>query len=124
MSYSKKRLRAGFTLGEVLLAAAIVASALVGLGVAFRLSQRSAAVARRQLAAVHAARGALEQLASSDFHGAPLTVGRHMLSNGYYDVTSVDSRTKNVEVRVPWISPRGTTNWVVLTTSVSSAVHF
>lgn len=124
MSYSKKKFDGGFTLPEVLLAAAIVAGALAGLGAAFMLSQRSAAVARRQVAAVHEARGALEQLASSDFYGAPLTVGRHMLSNGYYDVTSVDSRTKNVEVRVRWLSPRGTTNWVVLTTSVSSAVHY
>jgi len=88
------------------------------------MGQRSATMARRQLEALHNARSALEQVTASDFNGAALTLGRKTLTNGFYDVTVVDARTKNVELRVRWLSLRGATNWVVLTTSVSSALHF
>ena len=115
---------AGFTLTEALIAGTIAAIALTGVGRAMIMGQRSATMARRQLEAVHNARAAMESITQSDFHGSALSLGRKTLTNGFYDVTSVDTRTKNVELRVRWLSPRGATNWVTLTTSVSSAVHY
>lgn len=116
--------RAGVTLAEVLIALAVVATALVAVGRAVSTARRSVTMAQRQAEALHAARAALEDLMDLSFHDAALASGRHTISNGHYDVTVVDAFTKDIVVRMSWRGPHNSTNWVELTTSMSSSTHY
>lgn len=116
--------RSGVTLAEVLIAGAIMALALVAVGRAVSTGRRSVTMAQRQAQALHAARAALEDLMDLSFHDAALAAGRHTISNGHYDVTVVDAYTKDIVVRMSWRGPHNSTNWVELTTSMSSSTHY
>ncbi len=87
------------------------------------MGRRSAMLAQRQMAALHAARATLEDLGRLDFNHARLAVGRHAVSGGHYDVSLADPRTKDIVARMMWTGIGGRTNWVELTTSLSSALH-
>ncbi len=116
--------RAGFTLVEALIAGLIAALAMGAIATSLIMHRRSATMARRQLEALHRARSVLESVTQNHFYAAPLNVGRHAVGDGHYDVSNVDGRTKNIVVRMPWINPNGRTNWVELTTSFSSSLHY
>lgn len=116
--------RAGVTLPEVLIAGAILALALVAAGAAIAVGRRSVTMAQRQVQALHAARATLEDLMSLNFHDVSLTQGRHAISNGHYDVILTNAFTKDIVVRMSWRGPHNSTNWVELTTSMSSAAHY
>ena len=121
---AKKRGRSGFTMVEVLVAGIIAALVLGLVGRVLIMGSRSATMARRQMAALHAARAVMEAAVRDHFDSPALSLGRHAVPGGHYDVTSADSRTKDITVRMSWIGINNRTNWVELTTSVSSALHF
>lgn len=114
----------GFTLTEVIIAGAIAVVSLVVVGSALSTGQRSASMAARQVQAMHKARSVLENVTRLSFHDGALSVGRHTVTSGHYDVTQVDERTKDVVVRILWVGPNNATNWVALTTSVSASLHY
>lgn len=115
--------RSGFTLTEVLIAGAIGAIALTVVGRALVTGRRSVSMAERHAQALHAARATMEEITRASFFDGSLSEGRHAVAGGHYDVSVVDDYTKDIVVRIVWEGMSGSTNWVTLTTSISSALH-
>jgi type II secretory pathway pseudopilin PulG len=115
----------GFTLGEVLIAAFILAVVLSAILLTLNMSQRSSEMALRRTVAMHGARSQVETLTANLYDGATLQPGGWInYTGGRYRITAVDARTRNIQVEGRWVTPfTQQTNTVVLTTSISETLH-
>lgn len=123
---SKSRTKAGFTLIELCVAAAILVLGFAGLMGMLSVGRASASLVENQLAAMHIARGMLEDLRKNDYYSAQLSAGTKQLSGnrGTYVVADVgDGWTKNITVNINWEEPSGAIRTVSLTTSFSRTLH-
>jgi len=117
----------GFTLVEVVIAAALLILSLAAFTVSFVQSRRSAAIADNRLDAIHIARGQMESICSSNYDR--LIVGTRGFSNGIYTgVYTISSNTtwkvKDIVVTINLVNPLGkATSTVSLASSVSSELH-
>lgn len=123
-----KRCAAGFTLVEVVMAVAILGFVLGACLLSFSMTMKSVGTARNQMMALHHARFELERLRTFVFTNAALNAGTHSISNanytGNYTVTSVDSHTKDITVRIFYRNHiRGGLSTNVLTTSMVRVLH-
>ena len=118
--------RRGVTLVEVCVSAAILVLLFSGLSATMAAGRRGASLAENRAAALHIARQEMEKLRTLDFFASALAVKTHNLlpaGRGYYKVTSVDVRTKNVEVVIQWREPSGRDNEVSVITTLSGSLH-
>ena len=119
-----RRSLCGFTISEVLIASVVLVIALSAVLLTLTASRRSSEMALRQTAAMHLARARLEILTQSTFDNLPAGGATPYSGGTSYTVTSVDSLTKNIQVRATWATPiLKRTNTVVLTTSISETLH-
>jgi type II secretory pathway pseudopilin PulG len=117
---------AGFTLIEAMVASALLIVGLTAMAHTMITANKTAAMAERQLDAMHTARAALEELGTFSFDSSALAAGTHTLAGniGVYTVSSVDSLTKDIVMSVFWNDPvRAGSNVVTLTTSFSRTLH-
>ena len=118
---------AGFTLVEVVIATALLILSLAAFTASFVQSRRSAAISDNKLDAIHAARGQMESICSSNY--TALSVGTHSFSSGIYTGVYTIScntvaRVKDITVMINWINPPGrATSTVSLAGSVSPELH-
>jgi len=115
----------GFTLVEVVVAAALLILSLVAFTVSFVQSRRSAAIADNWLDAIHSAREKMETLGAYTYNASELATGTHAFSNGTYIISNnAAARVKDIVVTINWINPLGkTTSTVSLAGSISSELH-
>jgi len=115
----------GFTLVEVLVAAALLILSLAAFTVSFVQSRRSVAISDNRLDAIHTARDKMETLGSYPYAASELSAGTHNFSNGFYMVSNnTSARVKDIVVTINWINPLGKiTSTVSLAGSVSSELH-
>lgn len=119
--------KAGFTLVEAVVAAALLILALSAFVVSFVQSKRSAAIADNNLEAIHIARQQMETLCSSNYSG--LIIGPHSFTNGIYTGTytvtsNTVARVKDIALTVKWVNAAGKiTSTVSLAGSLSSELH-
>jgi type II secretory pathway pseudopilin PulG len=115
----------GFTLVEVVVAAALLILALSAFIASFVQAGRSAAIADNRLDAVHNARQQMETLISYPYNASALSIGTHTFSNGFYVVTSnASAKVKDISVSIRCIHPvNGTISTVTLAGSISSELH-
>lgn len=124
----RRNRRAGFTLVEVVMAVAILGFVLGACLLSFSMAMKSVGTARNQMMALHHARFEIERLRTLAFTNAALNAGTYPISNanyaGNYTVTSVDTHTKDVSVRIFYRNfIRGGTSTNVLTTSMVRVLH-
>ncbi|MCS7048717.1 MAG: type II secretion system GspH family protein [Verrucomicrobiae bacterium] len=125
---SPRRPAGGFTLVEVVMAVAILGFVLGACLLSFSMAMRSVGTARNEMMALHHARFELERLRTFAFTNAALNAGTYSISNanytGNYTVTSVDTHTKDITVRIFYRNHiRGGTSTNVLTTSMVRVLH-
>jgi|GEM_PF-1391222 len=115
----------GFTLVEVVVAAALLILSLAAFTVSFVQSRRSAAISDNRLEAIHTARDKMETLGSYLYTASELSAGTHNFSNGFYTVSNnTSARVKDIAVTILWVNPMGKiTSTVSLAGSVSSELH-
>ena len=120
-----KNITTGFTLVEVVVAAALLILSLAAFTVSFVQSRRSVAIADNRLDAIHTARDKVETLGSYLYTASELSAGTHNFSNGLYTVSNnTAARVKDIVVTIRWVNPMGKiTSTVSLANSVSSELH-
>lgn len=122
-------MRRGFTLVEVVVAAALLILSLAAFTVSFVQSRRSVALADNRLDAIHTAREKMETLSSYPYTASELSVTPNpctfYFSNGFYTVSNnTAARVKDIVVTINWVNPLGkVTSTVSLAGSVSSELH-
>jgi len=119
---------AGFTLPEVVIAVGILGFTLGAFILSFTMAMKSVGTARNQMAAKHAMRDCMEWLRTQRFTNSVLSAGTHSISNanytGSYIVSSVDSYTKDVTVRIIYRNHiKGGVSTNTLTTTLVSTLH-
>lgn len=123
--------RAGFTVVEVMVASAVMATVFIALMGFFSCARRSGSLTENRLACVHIARDAMEALRGLAYADGALAPGRRKrplpgfpTGRGYYDVVEAsDGTSKDITVVVEWVEPWGLRQSVSLTTSHSLALH-
>lgn len=118
--------RSGHTIAEVVVAAMILMIGFAGVFGMLSAGRRSASISENHLAALHLARGVLEELRELSFYATDLNVGTHALpgGRGNYVVAAVDDGwNKTVTVNVEWEEPTGETRTVTLATLFSRSLH-
>ncbi len=115
----------GFTLVEVVIAAAIMALAMTAFIGAFIQAKYSAVLADNRLNALHKARSVMEDLVSRTYVQVPS--GTTAFSNGSYVVSqnpAFSNSVKDIEVTIRWVNP-GTiiTSSLSLHGSMASELH-
>jgi type II secretory pathway pseudopilin PulG len=123
--------RAGFTVTEVVVASAVMATVFLALMGFFSFARRSGSLTENRLACTHIAREAMETLRSRAYTAEELSpgLGKRPLpgfpnDRGYYDVVeNADGNTKDITVVVEWEEPWGMKQSVSLTTSHSRGLH-
>ncbi len=115
----------GFTLVEVVIAAAIMALAMTAFIGAFMQATRSAVLADNRLNALQSARSVMEDLMSRTYGTVPL--GTTAFSNGSYVVSlnpAFSNSVKDIEVIIRWLNPGTvTTSSLSLNGSIAYELH-
>ncbi len=115
----------GFTLVEVVMAAAIMALAMTAFIGAFIQAKYSAVLADNRLNALQSARAVMEDLGSRTYGQIPL--GTTVFSNGSYIVThnaAFSNSVKDISVTIRWVNPgMVTTSSLSLHGSVAYELH-
>lgn len=128
MKAENKNIITGFTLVEVVVAAALLILSLTAFTASFVQSRRSAAIADNRLGAIHAARDKMETICSSNYSAIGLSTGTPFSSGAYKGIYTVSNnasaRVKDIVVTINWVNPLGkVTSTVSLAGSVSSNLH-
>jgi prepilin-type N-terminal cleavage/methylation domain-containing protein len=123
----------GFTLVESVLAAMILGIALGACVLSFSMAMKSVSTASNQMAALHYGRDRLEALRTNSFSDTALNAGTYNIPTnsttygnmyGNYTVSSVNSATKDITVRVIYPNRiRGGVSTNTLMTSMVSTLH-
>lgn len=128
-------MKTGFTLIEVVVAAALMALALSAFMATFVMARRSSETANDRMEAVHIARRHMERAICYGYYNAALTYGAHSLetiTNGYgvysaqYTITTNNlyALVKDIAMRVSWQPPLiSGTNSITLHSSISQGLH-
>jgi len=122
----KKQLSAGFTLAEVIIASMILVLALAAMITSFTMAKRSVSLANNLLSASDRARTVLEYLKSHDYDDSDLSVGTHILPDGFYTVSNNPAfqTTKDITVTIKWREPAtAKTQTVSMSTSITRVLH-
>jgi hypothetical protein len=122
--------RAGFTVVEVMVASAVMATVFIALMGFFSFARRSGSLTENRLACVHIA-GTRWRRCASGLRRWGARSGRRKrplpgfpTGRGYYDVVEAsDGTSKDITVVVEWVEPWGLRQSVSLTTSHSLALH-
>lgn len=118
--------RQGFTLVEVIVASMITALALAAMITSFTMAKRSVSLADNLLSASNSARTVLERLKTYDYDSSALSVGTHILTNGFYTVSNNPAfkTTKDITVTIRWREPAtAKTQTVSISTSIARVLH-
>lgn len=122
----KNRARAGFTLTEAIVASVVLAMVFTALLSAISVARRSVSLAENHRAAVHLARGAIEDLRRFGYTAPELAVGTRPLPDGrgsYKVVADANGWDKDITVNIDWVEPNGKIHTVSLTTTISRSLH-
>lgn len=131
----RRRNETGFTLVEVIVAAAVMALALGALTATLTMARRSSEKATERINALNIGRRHMETLLGLSYYNSALLPGTHQLENvtnnavvyaAQYEVrmNSQYALVKDVELRVGWQSLAGNaTNTVTLHHSLSQGLH-
>jgi Tfp pilus assembly protein PilV len=113
------------TLVEVMVASLLVGFGLASSLAAYTAAARASEAASRRIEAVHTARRVMEELRSKSYYA--LEYGTTQVTNGIsYTVTAASgfSATKDIELKVDWNNPgQGEPAQIVLQTSVALCLH-
>lgn len=120
--------RSGFTLIEMVIAAAMMAMALAVFATALTMSGKAVQSGRNQLIAVNYAREELESVRTKAFADPMLAVGTTTFTNRPYNgqriVSLITTNIKSVTVTAIWTNnTAGGAYTARLTTAICSALH-
>lgn len=120
---------AGFTLAEIAIALAVVATGFSIFAVSLGMAARATNSARRQMAAMNFARSEMESLSLLPFGDPKLNIGTYSISNtqyaGSYTVSTLATNTrKEVTVRISWVhAAAGVSTNVTYSRQICDALH-
>lgn len=124
-------MKKGFTLVEMVIAAALLAMSLSLFIGSFVSSKRSAVIANYRMNALNIARENMERLMAKNYFDSDLAVGSHpVYSTNNYQISHVVtanpvySDAKDIALTVSWINPTASiTSSITVCSSVSRALH-
>ncbi len=118
--------RAGFTVTEVVISAAVMVVVFMAVMGALSYGRRSGSLTENRLYCLHMARQTLEDLGNKSYDSSVLSVGTTHVVNSicsYVVTEESDGLTKNVTVTATWKEPTGMVQSISLVTSFSKSLH-
>jgi prepilin-type N-terminal cleavage/methylation domain-containing protein len=117
-------IQAGLTLIEVMVAMAILASALSGFLAVFMMNQRTVTAANNQQKAMQQGRAVMEGLFGKTYYHGDLSVGTHAAGSGCSYAVTESNLVKAIAVTVVWTNAtQGQASRFVLWSAMAHAVH-